>query len=307
MIRNKTIIFILIIFFFNLKLLGFENKIIMKVNNEIITSFDLKNKIKTILMLAGQNIDQENINKTKALALNSIINLKLKALEVEKNKVNVDETEVFSHLSKISANDVETFKSNFLANGLSFEFFKSEIKTELAWRKLIYGIYNNKINVKEEEIIKEMEQIIKNQSTLKEYKISEIEISFTNENEKNEKIAIVEDYLRSNDFSDAALKYSEAPSYSNGGNLGWLNEKALSKDIGQNLKKMTIGEVSKPIINLNTILFLKLVDKKNKTINDGSLNDIRKNLVDRKKNDLFQLYSRNHLSKIKNTAFIENQ
>ena len=70
---------------------------------------------------------------------------------------------------------------------------------------------------------------------------------------------------------------------------------------------MTIGEVSKPIINLNTILFLKLVDKKNKTINDGSFNDIRKNLVDKKKNDLFQLYSRNHLSKIKNTAFIENQ
>ena len=66
-----------------------------------------------------------------------------------------------------------------LANGLNFEFFKSEIKTELAWRKLIYGIYNNKINVKEEEITKEMEQIIKNQSTLKEYKIQKIEISFT--------------------------------------------------------------------------------------------------------------------------------
>ena len=94
----------------------------MKVNNEIITSFDLKNKIKTILMLAGQNIDQENINRTKALALNSIINLKLKALEVEKNKINIDETEVYSQLSKISANDVENFKSNFLANGLNLNF-----------------------------------------------------------------------------------------------------------------------------------------------------------------------------------------
>ena len=79
-------------------------------------------------MLAGQNIDQENINRTKALALNSIINLKLKALEVEKNKINIDETEVYSQLSKISANDVENFKSNFLANGLNFEFLKVKLK-----------------------------------------------------------------------------------------------------------------------------------------------------------------------------------
>ena len=63
-----------------------NTKIIAKVGNEIITSYELENKIKTILLLSGEEINQKNINGIKNLSLNSLINLKLKNKEIKRFK-----------------------------------------------------------------------------------------------------------------------------------------------------------------------------------------------------------------------------
>ena len=55
-----------------------QNKIIAKVGSQFISSFELKNKIKTILFLTNQQVNQKSINDTKREALESLINTKLK-------------------------------------------------------------------------------------------------------------------------------------------------------------------------------------------------------------------------------------
>ncbi len=67
---------ILLIFcFFNSSFGSIKNNIIAKVGEEIITSFDLENKIKITLILAKQEINQENINKLNSNSMNYLINL----------------------------------------------------------------------------------------------------------------------------------------------------------------------------------------------------------------------------------------
>ena len=70
---------------------------------------------------------------------------------------------------------------------------------------------------------------------------------------------------------------------------------------------MAVGDISPPIINLNSILFLKLTDKKNKITDVKNIDEIKNNIIKSKKDDLFKLYSNSHLSKLKNTAFIEDK
>ena len=71
-------IFFNIIFFFNFTFVyGIETKIIAMVNNEPITTYELKNKIITTLVLSNQNINQEIIDRSKRAAMNSLINYKL--------------------------------------------------------------------------------------------------------------------------------------------------------------------------------------------------------------------------------------
>ena len=80
---NSLFKIIIIKFFFiisilNNNLLAQNTKIIAKVGGEIVTSFELENKIKTTLFLAGENLSQRNINSIKNLSMTSLINLKLK-------------------------------------------------------------------------------------------------------------------------------------------------------------------------------------------------------------------------------------
>ena len=87
-----------------------NSKIIVKVENEIITNYDLKNKILTTLVLSGQEINQKNVNSLKRSMLNQLINLKLKKLELLKYKIQKDEVRINSYLNSISNNNIEDFK-----------------------------------------------------------------------------------------------------------------------------------------------------------------------------------------------------
>ena len=61
---------------------------------------------------------------------------------------------------------------------------------------------------------------------------------------------------------------------------------------------MKIGELSKPIKKQESIIILKLLDKKIK-ISAENISRLKNQIIDQQKNDLFNLFSRSHLSKKK--------
>ena len=99
------------------------NKIIAKIDNDIVTSYELKNKIRTAIFLANQSLNQENINKTKNQALSFLVNMKIKKKEILKYRYNLDEINIDKQLMSISLNDLNNLKKNFLQNNLDFEIF----------------------------------------------------------------------------------------------------------------------------------------------------------------------------------------
>ena len=68
---------------------------------------------------------------------------------------------------------------------------------------------------------------------------------------------------------------------------------------------MKIGEISEPILSQNSLLFLKILDKRLSAPRKIDLVKLKEDLINNKKNELFNLYSRSHLSKLKNTSLIE--
>ena len=281
-----------------------ENKIIVKVENQIITSYELKNKIKTILFFSNQIINQENINKTKKQALFALINDKLKKNEITKYNLIIDNESIKNKLLSIASNDVPALKKNFEKNNLNYQLLIDEIKTELSWQKLIYTFYNEKVKINDIDFEKQIEDLIENETNIEEYKISEIEFPLEEGSKKNEKIKFIINKIEELGFEETALRYSTSSSSQKKGDLGWFNTKALSSQFFNILNKLNKGEVSKPITSLNNILFLKLEDKKISKINSVDIEKLKKNLIAQKKNELFNLYSKSHLSKIKNNALI---
>ena len=309
----KTIRFIIfkicIIFFFITPLKASNNfKIITKVGNEIITSYELENKIKITLFLAGEELNQSNITEIKNLSLKALINNRLKKEEIKRYKYKkVNEQRVSKYLENIAkkfnlpVKDIDNFFKN---NGLELNLFLEEIKTEFQWQSLIYNIYAKKINLDEKEIANELNKIILEQKLIIDYNLSEIETKFLKENELKEII----DYINNFNFEKAAQKYSVSTSAINGGSIGWINSESLSKNILKLLKDLNIGEYTKPIKRDDSFFIFYLNDKRKvSNFDKDNLEKLKKSIIDKKTNDLLTMYSNNHLSIKRNKTLIDYQ
>ena len=140
-----------------------------------------------------------------------------------------------------------------------------------------------------------------------EYKISEILLNFNNDEEKENIINKINDQISKIGFEDTALKFSESTSAVNKGDLGWVNSNAFTEKISKSIIKLKINEVSEPIQIANSIIFIKLKDKKITEILDEQTEDLKNQIINSKKNELFNLYSTSHLSKIRNNSSIQYQ
>ena len=302
------LIFIFFISQGNISIAVVQNKIVANVGNQIISSYEMKNKIKTILFLSNQELSQDNINKTKNQALRSLINYKLKKQEVVKFNIANNQEATNDYLENISSKhdtNITGLKEIFLNNKINFDLFKDEIQTEFSWQQLIFNRFKNKINLNEKEINEELNEIIKIQQGINEYKLAEIEILIDDNLESEEQIQKIYNQVKNIGFENTAIKFSTSSSALDGGNIGWISSKSLSDKFLRILKKMKIGDVSKPILQSNTITFLKLLDKKTMDIDSANLDKIRENIINKKRNELLNLYSNNYLSKIKSNAFIQ--
>ena len=307
---KKKFIIIFIISFFNItnNIYAFENKIVMNVGKQIITSYELKNKIKTYLILNKVELNQDNINRAKDSALKFLINFKIKREEVTKYNQENDSSSVNKYLEDLAIKfntNKDGLKKIFNNNDISYKLHLNEIETEYKWQKLIFQLYKDKTYVDEKEIEKELKKIIESQKETEEYKLSEIQISAKDSLDAQNQIVEVKKQIEQIGFNNTAIKNSSSLTATSGGDLGWINSQSLSKNIYEIVSKLTKDEVSKPIIQSNTIMFIKLVDKRKITLNKIDLDTTKKKIINRKRTEILTLYSNNHLSKLKNNTFIK--
>ena len=115
-INRELLKIIFFIIFVNIKTDVFaitKNKIIASVDNQIVSSYELKNKVRTILFLANQSINQANINLVKQKALQQLIDYKLKT---RVNPFQFVDSEVLT-VDSLSTSSCESLVSRF-KNGI---------------------------------------------------------------------------------------------------------------------------------------------------------------------------------------------
>lgn len=282
-----------------------NTKIIVKIDDEIITSFDIKNKIVTSLILSKKEINQNNIDNLKKVSLENLIQNRLKKIELKKYNLKRDEAQINEYLKRISSNNTENLKKTLLINNIDFDSFVEELDIEFKWRKLIYEKYSKKIDIDPEIVKQEIEDNIKKKINLTMYDLSEIEILSLNDGSDKEKINKVLEEVKNFGFESAVKKFSISDTSFNQGKLGLVNSKALSKDILKIVNKLNIGETSGPINKQNKIIFLKLNNKKISNYSLENIDELKNQIINTKKNELYNLYSNSYLSKLRNTKFIQ--
>jgi len=308
-------IFLILIFFFIIKnnqLLAIEEiKIILKVENEIITNVDLLNEKNYLIAL---NNEMLNLPKKKSLLLakNSIVKEKIKKNEINKYfnkeyKHEISEKRLKDLSNKIGLNSAEELKEYFLKFNLNLSFIEEKIKTEDMWNRLIYNKYKNQINIDVNELKNRLKLEIKNNKNIvTKYNISEIQFNLNMEESLEQKYNQIINSINNDGFKIASNLYSISETSKFGGKIGWINKTSMSKSILDELEKLNIGEITKPIKIRNLFLILKIEDKKESKIKIDFDKELKK-LINLESNKQFNQFSLIYLNKIKQNIFISDQ
>ncbi len=281
-----------------------ENKILLKVNNEIITSIDILNEFEYLQII---NKEFRNIEKEEAFKIskNSLIKEKIKKIEIKRiiKEVKIDEKVIdnllLTYFKEFKISSIPEFEKFFLSKNVDPNFVREKITLEVLWNQLIYSKYKKNVKINKQLIIKEL----KKNDKQTEFLISEILFN-VNENENlNEKYNYIEKSIKKIDFSQTALAYSIADSANKGGKLGWISESALNKNIFDKLKNLKIGEHTKPILVPGGFLILKLIDLREISKSFDIDKEVKK-IVKNKTNQQLNRFSNIYYNKVKKNITI---
>jgi len=262
-ILKKLSIFFIILFY-PLNAYALENKILVKVNNTIITSVDIFKETQYLIAI-NKDIKKLSKNKIFDIAKNSLIRKTIKQNEIAKynNNKNLDEKFtnqlIKTNAIKLGFNSIDDFQKHLMSYGLDLKDLKDRLSTTVLWNDLIVKKYSNKLRIDKKKI---RDEILLSDKKLKSYLISEIVVDLPSGANIEEQYKIIDNEILKTGFDNAALSYSISDTSSSGGNLGWIKETALNKSIKNKISNLEIGQHTKPIIISGGFLVLKVKDIK---------------------------------------------
>ena len=278
-----------------------ETKIIHNIQNEIITNIDIKNEFKYLVAL---NNSLSELDKEKILNISneSIIREKIKKIEISKNFKELKLNEDYSALlikniySRLNIKSLSEFKMYLKDYGLVIDDINKKITIDGLWNELIIKKYGSKVTINKVKIRKKILENRKLKS--KEYQLSEIIFEITSKEEIKKKYNKIVKSIKEIGFKNSAAIFSISDSAKIGGDIGWINENSLNKEIKKDINSLQIGEITRPIILPNGILILKLINTKNIKNTIDIENELKK-VINYERNRQLNQYSKIYFNKIK--------
>jgi peptidyl-prolyl cis-trans isomerase SurA len=299
----KTILLI-ILFFFNTKVLSLENKILFKINNKIITSVDIYNEVQ-YLKIINPKINELKKEKIYEIAKNSLVKDKIKEIELKRNfkDLEIDNSYYEQLLNNFSKERGFTsaikFREYIEINNLEIKNIEKKIKYEVLWNQLIVKKFLNKVKIDKEQIIKDLRN---NKQT--EYLLSEIIFNIENKNELKKKLDLIKKDIQEKSFQSAATIHGISETAPNGGLIGWVKKSSLNPLIQDKISKIGVGNITEPIIIPGGFLILKIDDIRI-TNKEFKSEDEIKSIIDAKTNEQLSQYSIIYFNKIKKETQID--
>jgi len=291
-----------------LKIVYSDVFIVAKVNQEIITNIDVDFEKKYLVSL-NPNLKKLDQSRITEYAKDSLINEKIKKIEIEKKYEIVTNEILLSKViadiySSIGISSLAEFESYLLLNDIDIQRVKEKISIEIAWNDLIVKLFNNEIEIDRNLLNKKIENFDK--KIIDNLLLSEIIFTVENKNDLNLKYNEIKESINEIGFEETARIYSLSDSKKSGGNLGWIYKNQLSKEIRNEVNELSVGNYTKPIVTGGGFLILKLNDIKTESIEVDKKVQLKK-MIEFERERQFTRFSTLYYKRIYNDAEIDEK
>ncbi|MEQ8741171.1 MAG: peptidylprolyl isomerase [Hoeflea sp.] len=234
------------------------------VNDRVISSYDLDQRVKLVLLSSGIPNNRENISRIRGQVLRSLVDEYLQMEEAQRLNVEVTAEDIdsaFERIAQRSNMNLEQIDQFLKEGGVARETLERQIRADIAWNRVVQQQFGPLITVGETEIDEVMRRL-QEDSGQPRYLVSEILITFDNPTHAEEIAAGTERLVRQiregAPFEAVARQFSQSASAASGGDSGWIHASQLPEGVGEVVKQLQPDMVSDPIRTLNGFYIIQL-------------------------------------------------
>ena len=310
LLAKKIKLYVIVIFTIILNiqnLTAFENKILFKIDNEIITTIDIYEEIK-FLKVFNPEINSLSDVELFEISKNSLIKDKIKKIEIMKfvRELKVDDKFLLKLIkrkySRLNINSIKNFEKYLKKENLNIEIVKEKFIIELMWNDLIYQKFSKKVVIDKERIKNEISQNSQKKFQ-KEFLLSEIVFNVANKDEFNNKYQKILLDIEKVGFKKTALIHSNSDTATNGGLIGWVKEVNLNKNLKKVISELKAGQFSKPVRTSSGFIIIK-IDEEKEYVSKFNQADRINEIIRFKTNEQLNQFSNMYLNKLKKNLII---
>lgn len=249
------------------------NSIVAVVEDDVITRSELNQRVQDLsqqLRQQGTQLPSPALLERQILERMIIENLQL--LRAKQLGIQVGDEQlngIIANIARENGLTLEQLRQTLASDGVSFAFFREQIRNEVLISRVRSSQVENTVNVSPAEVDRFLEGQNQDQEQEQEYQLRHILVSLPS-NASPEQIAEVgakardihRQLVEGADFANMARSYSDGQQALEGGDLGWRRAAQLPTLFADIVLAMQVGQISEPIRSSNGFHILLLADKR---------------------------------------------
>lgn len=244
------------------------------VNDDIISSYDLMQRMRLLMATSGMQPTQENLPQIEQEALRSLIDERLQMQElrrVEKQqKITIISTdkevdEQVADIAQANKMSAEQLKQSLVQQGIGLETWRAQLRADSSWQAWIQGRYGSRLRIGEDQI-KAYQRRLAESAAKPQYQISEVFLDASRvggmEVAMNGANQLIAQMQQGAPFAAVARQFSGSATAANGGDVGWVSQGEMPAEVDAALEQLRPGQLSRPIQVKDGVYIIYLRDKR---------------------------------------------
>jgi peptidyl-prolyl cis-trans isomerase SurA len=253
---------------------GLSESVAAVVNDDIISTYDLAQRMRLLIATSGIQPTQQNIAQFQREALISLVDEQLQIQELrhqereQKISLVATDDEINQELSDMAqGNNLsrEQFLTSLAGQGIGAETVKEQIRAQVSWQRWIRGRYGSRLRVGDDQV-KAMQQRMAASASKPQYQISEIFIDANRVEGMQAALAgaaqLVTQLQQGAPFPSVARQFSASATAASGGDAGWIAAGEMAPEVDAALDQMRPGQLSAPIQVRDGVYIIYLREKR---------------------------------------------
>ncbi len=254
---------------------GLSEGVVAIVNDNVISTYDLRQRVLYLMVTAGVRPTPENIPQVQQEALRALIDERIEVQEIkreekeQKFEILATDDDVNHEIARMAQGNRMTADQLLDALskvGVGADTLREQIRAEMSWQRWIQGRYGGSRMKIGQDQVNAVIRALEAEASKPQYQVSEIFIDSTRAGgigpATDGAKQLITQMQQGAPFAAVARQFSSAPTAANGGDAGWESESELAPEVRDAITQIRVGQLSAPIVTHDGVYVILVRNKR---------------------------------------------